>query len=268
MRVRGVGAKRPLFVLQMGKVGSSSVTKALMSAVSHRPVFQLHVISDHGLKSAVARIRESENPSLDRHLIESLVLSNTIKKLPHIEIITLTRDPIARAVSFVVQDLTRHCPGARTSTGTIDWSKVETVILNKLSAGTSHHDPTQWFNQEILEPFNVDVFSQEFEPRKGALIMTAPRVSLICVRMEDLGRTETDSSLSQFVESSQLLTFSRENASANKPVADEYREFVKGFRIPHDLCQKIYETRYARHFYRNEIPSLIEKWSGSEVMNA
>ncbi|PQO29785.1 hypothetical protein DTL21_27515 [Bremerella cremea] len=125
---------------------------------------------------------------------------------------------------------------------------MEKANLDKLSAGTSHHDPTQWVNQEILEPFNVDVFSQEFEPRKGALIMSTPRVSLICVQMEDLGRTETDSSLSQFVESSQLLTFSHENASANKPVAFEYREFVKGFRIPDDLCQKIYETRYVRHF--------------------
>ena len=154
--LKGIEGRNPVLVYQMGKVGSSTVTQALARIEGLGPVIQLHTLSESGVARAIAKTRASGRRRLDRHLLVSKALS---KRAPFpCRIITMTREPIARAISLVFQDRQRRMPEAIRSDGTVDPLLAERAVSGLLASGVGLADPTGWFDNELRDVFGIDVF--------------------------------------------------------------------------------------------------------------
>jgi hypothetical protein len=97
--------KEPVFVLQMGRVGSTSVAMSVNKAYKdlslNVPVYHSHYISNYE-KIMERAYRDLANPELTRHDIYELdnkireILLSHIDKAQPVKIISLVRDPVAR----------------------------------------------------------------------------------------------------------------------------------------------------------------------------
>jgi hypothetical protein len=60
----------------------------------------------------------------------------------------------------------------------------------------------------------------------------------------------------------------RSNVRSEKPTGKKYEEFKKRIRMPPALLDRIYDSKFARHFYSNEERDLFRKrWSGGSTVD-
>ena len=185
-------------VFQMGKVGSSTVVKALESLSLHDPILHVHTLNPKNFDAAIARVRASINPTLPRHLFVSKFLIDKLsqKRFP-CRVITLTREPVSRAFSFVFEDWKKQAPGAK-SDSDLQRAHMCSALNRLLSTKNGISDPTRWFDSEVFEVFGFDVFSQPYDFEKGFVTYQKGSVSLLLIRLEDLDRSLPDA-LSEFL---------------------------------------------------------------------
>ena len=189
-RLRNAERQRPILVYQMGKVGSSTVMRTLSRLSRPEPLLQVHTLNPEHLQRAIAKQRASQSPRLPEHLIASSIL---VRKFRHgifpCRIITLTREPVARAISFAFEDWQKKAPEARSSDGDLDVSRMTEAVDMLLQKYGGHADPTHWFDRELNEVFNVDVFSKPYDRDRGYTILHKGNISVLVMRLEDLNRS-------------------------------------------------------------------------------
>ena len=150
-RLRGIERRNPILVYQMGKVGSSTIVSTLERAGVTEPVLHVHTLVPEEIKIAVNRQRNSQVPFLHEHLIVSSIVGKKLgaSRFP-CRIVTLTREPVARVISFVFEDLKKQAPEARREDGSIDVSAVTRATERVLSApDNGNADPSLWFDREL-----------------------------------------------------------------------------------------------------------------------
>jgi hypothetical protein len=98
----------PILIYQMGKVGSTSISKSL-ELFGYSSVFHIHRLNpehiDHVRENFLTRNLE---PSSFR--IGKLLYRYIIEKKRHIKVITLIRDPISRNISGFFENKDNHLP--------------------------------------------------------------------------------------------------------------------------------------------------------------
>ena len=263
--LRGIEHRNPILVYQMGKVGSSTVVQVLESLRLPSPVLHLHTLQRHKLAQAISRQRESVRPRLHEHLLISGLL---IPRLPFpCRVITLTREPIARVISFVFEDRWKKMPDALRRDGTIDVARARHVIEELLRADNGHADPTYWFEEELQAVFGMDVFSRPFDRERGYVQLERDEISLLVLRLEDLDRVLAPA-LAHFLDvPAEKIRPSSANVGARKGYGATLKEVKATLQLPGELLDRIYGTRYAQHFYAKEAALLRSKWTRhKEVM--
>lgn len=251
---------KTVVVLQMGKVGSSSVVRSIRESSFRGHVFQLHIIDREDIDRAVSRIRASARPILDEHLVYSRALhAKLLNATRPIRIVTLTREPIARALSFVFQDLQRQVGQELTSPGAS--RQFTEAVRSKLEDGSPHADPSAWFDTQVKQPFGIDVFSKPFDYEQAATVINGDRASVLVARMEDLGESDCEGAISEFVGANCNLTRDSANVGVDKKHGEIYRTLQESFRLPSSDLDRLVATRYFRHFYQDRIAKTIQRWS-------
>ena len=266
LKLRGIERKSPILVYQMGKVGSSSVTRALGAAVV-QPVLQVHILNQRNLTEGIRATRRSPEVFLPPHLIWSIGLARKLRSgVFPCKIITLTRDPVERLVSFLFENRIRKLPNLTTYEGDQALSYVCDQIQQILAAENPHSDPSLWFDSELREVFGIDVFGMPYDFDTGWTVIEHPVHPVLVLRLEDLDRS-LNPSLCRFLQTpGRAFEPTRTNVGSHKHYGTLLKEVKRNLRLPVDTLRRVYSTRYARHFYGPDITSLMSRWSGGPYL--
>lgn len=262
-RLRNVERQAPVLVYQMGKVGSSTVVSTLSRLKIDSLVLQVHTLSPANLSHAISRRRHSSSPHLHEHLIVSTFL---IRKLADgifpCHVITLTREPVSRAISFVFEDLKKQAPGAIGSDGTLNHDILKGALDRILSGSNGIADPTIWFETELQARFGIDVFATPYDFDTGYYIIQDDHAPVLVVRMEDLSRAIVPG-LADFLKlDANTVEPQWSNVGARKWYADDLRQLKNSYRISPEIAQVVFGTKYFTHFYSHESEKIMERWLG------
>lgn len=258
--------RSPIYILQMGRVGSASVVTAIAQAYqeiqSDTPVYHSHYISIYEKVTERAR-QDLENPNLALAGIERrdrVVRENLLTQLKNnrpIKIISLVRDPVARNVSTFFFAFPQFVP---------DWKERE--AQNLLPASTLNtifeskrkfiQTALNWFDEQIKDTLGLDVYAVPFDTARGWQVYKKGQVELLLLRMEDLHRTGEDA-LRKVLHLPHLKMV-KVNTGEEREAYELYRRFLT-HPISQEYLEMTYATKLARHFYtKAEIEQFIQRW--------
>jgi hypothetical protein len=114
----------------------------------------------------------------------------------------------------------------------------------------------------MLDTFELDVYSKPFDHARGYTIYKNDKASLLLLRMEDLSQV-FEMAMRDFMGIS--IPLQRANEAASKQYSPAYRQLLGKFSLSMAAGNEIYKSRYARHFYPDNIRNeLMEKWISTE----
>jgi hypothetical protein len=194
-----------------------------------------------------------------RQLFESYFIRSAVLARPHPKkkwkIITLVREPIARNISALFHDLDEYIPGSHNNIYSIPYEELFQAFLEKVN----HELPLTWFDIELNPLFGVDVYASPFPKEKGYQTYSSERADVLLIRMEDLTRVFSKA-MSEFlgIENTELVF---ENQAKDKAYFRLYQMFRERVTLPGDYIEKMYCSKFARHFYSEvEIQTFTSKW--------
>lgn len=262
--VRDFDANPPIVIYQMGKVGSSSVYRSLSNSRLPNPVYQVHFLSEKGIREAEQYFLTLEMPVTAQHIKRSKLLRKAMVKRQERgkrwKIITLVREPIGRDISDFFENVHKYYPYLIDEPGKI---KREESIRH-LQEIFMNYDPATdyactWFDCELRNAFDIDVYNHPFNHADGFTIIRDKGIDLLILRLEDINRCFSKA-LTEFLE--EPVSMAKANISATKPYWDDYKWVKENIVLPRYVCSLIYSTKYATHFYNERMRiQFIEKYS-------
>ncbi|MFX0070554.1 MAG: putative capsular polysaccharide synthesis family protein [Candidatus Hermodarchaeota archaeon] len=254
----------PIIIYQVGKVGSTTVYKSLKNARLRNPVYHLHFLSDEGIKSAEEYHLGLERPVIPNHIRLSKLLRKKMDKTKGVKwkIITLVRDPIGRDISNLFESIEHFYPNLVNESGNVKINEAIEFLLEMFSDFDESTDYTaRWFDTEINAFFDIDVYTYPFNHQKGFTIIRDKNVEIVIIRLEDLNRNFNEA-LTQFLNLDKPIEMCKAGIREEAVHAAAYKHIREEITIPRSVCNKIYSSKYARHFYDDNMRNKhIQKWS-------
>jgi len=248
-KLRGVlwklGIEKPVLVYQMGKVASTTIVVSLRWC-GQRAIHTHTLTEDHRSRLANRLIKSGRKGW---------------------KIITLVRDPVARDVSSFFQNLNNpnhpYYLNSHSYIGSLSTKELGNHFISKICDSSQHC--FEWFNQQLLPTFLVDVFSKPFEKEKGFQIYNTEQAEILLIRYEDLwGKGKI--ALADFLKLKSDFNWVRGNLSSEKYYTEQYNAFKQKFIFPKEYLKRVYGHPYTRHFYTNdEIKSFMQGWPAIEI---
>jgi len=253
---------QPLVVLQMGKVGSSTVVAALRSGLSDHYVHHVHFLAEDWIERVEEQYRVAGKVAggytLDEHVSASRYLADNLQRDCGGEkplLISLTRDPIARNVSSFFQAFPVYFPvqnSLQNSSGTMEEfseEELSSMFLNKFGK-QRHQVPLTWFDEHICKGFGLDVFATPFDKSLGYKVLENEQCRLLLLTMEKLPGNLIGG-MSELLGRS-VAVGAQENVAADKGYGDTYADFKKRLRLPSAYIDDMYKSTMVEHFYTDE----------------
>lgn len=234
--VRRLRQRPPVFVYQMGKVGSTSIYNSL------RKYYPGEVLHAHKFGTA------SDVGSIHRFY-------SVVRKEPlPVKIICPIRDPLSHNVSALFQNF-RHYTGYRFR----DYpGSVDDLLATFLQEGYHVH-PLIWLDDNLLANFGIDVYTTPF-PASGHCTYRNGQVEALVIR-HDVPDAKKTAVISEFVGCANF-TLHNANISSHKVYAEMYRSMKKR-KLPAPYVEEMLDAKYTRHFYGREISTLRQQWTAS-----
>ncbi|HEY4246158.1 MAG TPA: putative capsular polysaccharide synthesis family protein [Lacunisphaera sp.] len=248
--------KQPVFIYQMGKVGSTAIEESLRAAGV--PVQHLHSIG--GDLTDQFRLRKSGRSltARGRRKIEG-VLQGILLRIPNrrLKVITLVRDPLGRNISAFFQVLRKILWDNPQFDSRSDEGDCH-LLIDAFNRQMQHELPGFWFDREIRHRLGIDVFQHPFDRERGFMLISRGHIDLMIIRAEDLDQCE--SAIGDFVGRPGLRLF-KANCGVKKWYAPLYKNFLEHFSPDIALLDQLYDSRYVRHFYTpEEIAEFRNSW--------
>lgn len=239
----------PVHVFNAGKVGSKTVVR---SCQEHK------IIASHAHSIIPYWLADEEKEEIRK----------IYKNQEKIKIISLVREPISRDISFFFENIwiDSYCSMGESIEEAFDiWMKECLYKINNNSSKfpiwyMDMNKPLfKWFDDEIKDLFNIDVFEYPFDVEKGYSIIKKDGVELLLIKLEKLN--ELSEVVGKFLEKDSFEIYT-ENDSENKPYVNLYKKFREQLELPKDYFEYYYgEYSKLKHFYsENEIKMFEEKW--------
>lgn len=224
----------PVYIFQMGKVGSSSLLRTLEQQ------WKGHVFHGH------RHVAKGHFPFQVLRVRGWLGLS--------VKVISPVREPISRNVSSFFQNFKRITGRSPESCG---WT-IEQLIAALLQ-GESGAFTARWFDDQMKPAFGIDVFSESFPVEAGWKVYRRAKVQLLVYRT-DLKRTKQLEIVSNFL-SCPILEWTLANVSSRKPYRETYRVFRDQVRLPDSYLEEQLSSKFAMHFWSaQERLQIRERW--------
>jgi len=262
---------RFLLIYQMGKVGSSSVSQHLKNVLDEWEVFQIHALTEAGVRRIEERYRRASTIRtkllIDRHILESRYLQPLLGDPGRgpLKTVSIVRDPVARNISAFFQtfevDFAQmyHESGENASLLNFDVDELVNAFLYG-SKQFRHEYPLVWFEEELKEALGIDVYDVPFDHEKGSGSYANAGCDLLVVRMEDFSTALTPL-LEAFLDT-QIDDVPRSNTASKKHYSEAYRTFIESIRLPAEYLDEMYGSRFVSHFYTDkEIDEFRNRWS-------
>lgn len=243
-------SKNSVYVIYtMGKVGSTTLYSTLWEKIPHENLYHVHFLSEAGMRKREEFHNDPNVTAEDRKIIE-YINQHPDKKL---KIITLVREPLSRDISDLFQCLHIYFPDKEVSQIT------DHDLRSKLEINNYQHT-LHWFDEEFKEYLKFDIYETSFDKKKGYQIYKNENLEVLLIRVEDLSRCYREA-LYEFtgVYFDELINT---NLTDDKESAELNKRFKKNIRIEKEQLEKLYASKYVRHFYTDEeIASFIKKYS-------
>lgn len=258
--------RQTVIVYQMGKVGSKTVVQSLR-ALRNMTVYHVHSLTQDGTDKAENLYKNNFDQlrRIDNHVLWSQYLRKQLdeglKGQEKWKVVTLVRDPIAKNISSFFQNLGSFIDYEYKNK--IESMKMEDIVdeliqlfLDKFG---NHEQPLTWFDRELKTVLDIDVFSSEFPKSKGYKTYESEHADLLLLRIEDLNECASNA-FKNFLDIDEF-TLTKSNVGDNKAYRDIYRRFLKSIVLPDSYIDKMYTSKYMRHFYsEEEIEAFKARW--------
>lgn len=251
--------KSSVLVYQNGKVGSSSVSMSLKragieNAHVHRFFFKKDVVGElllgeeQGEFICVSNFLNFQHSGYIRAVREAMKYK---------KIITMVREPISVDLSTVFQWI---------GDGTIDrffakrisqgrtYPQVVTELMIKIQ-----DRQFEWFDDELKELCEIDVYSYPFDKKKGYTIISENGVEVLLLKAEKM--SNLTNVIRDFVKEEQF-ELTDENVGKEKKYAHLYKEMKKKIKLPKKYVEHYYSgDSRMNHFYSiEEQREFLDKW--------
>ncbi len=272
---------QPILIYTMGKVGSSTVFQSIRRSGVSSLVYHVHFLTAANLERTKKRYEDAGHTKGIRlsiaelltghvgHMPASYAVAELCQADGQWNVVSLVRDPIATFFSHVFQNPQIHRPFLLGQDGKLDREKVENHIRQKFT----DFDPARdfiagWFNTEFLPFTGIDVYSYPFDQSQGHCVIREAKWGVALVTLESL-ETSLSAALSDLLGKECRVQISNTNLRSETADGELYAEIKNSITIPADCLERIYSTRYARHFYSSEQRSRwIDKWSRPRDSNS
>jgi hypothetical protein len=247
----------PIVIYQMGKVGSVSIHESLKASGVGVPIYHVHYLT----RDNIDRITPgNEVANLLRNQIDKNFGGTKWR------IVSSVREPIARNISAFFENIEKWYPNfnnhCKTESVDVDIEGLIRLFLEKYS----HNVPLKWFDSEMKSVFGIDVFNCDFPKSKGYKIYRADHADLLLMRLEDMNERISEA-FKAFLDIDRF-TLLNANVSSQKVYRRVYQEFVNSIILPDAYVEKMYSSKYARHFYSHEeLNEFKKKWSALKYEN-
>lgn len=253
------GIRSPIIVYQMGKVGSSALYAGLRALSLSVPVYQCHMLNNLDEIEASVRKMYRTSPPVLPEIERGRALRREIEQKQGTEwfLLSMVREPVARNVSAFFQNLPDLIPGAmdRPSNDPLDIGWVRDEFIHHYD----HSAPAEWFDSQLRDVFDIDVFASPFPIARGYETYKGPNARLLVLRYDNLKECIAPA-LSEFLGLKEF-TLPRVNVTDDKQFRDLYRRFL-ATPLPADYVRQMYGTSYARHFWTDaERAALTARWT-------
>ncbi|WP_131806141.1 putative capsular polysaccharide synthesis family protein [Mycobacterium alsense] len=242
----------PLFVYQMGKVGSTTIEETLEARYRY---YHLHNRADFSSKYEPYRV------------------SRRTRGAEYFDIITAVRDPLARKISCFFQHLAVHpvvnpvaeYPFCFESVEAAQNAGMDELIARFHAFDDGVREATEWFDRHFEPATGIRIYDHGFDPEKGWQIFREGKWRVLVLRFEDIKKNYLDA-LNEFVverygEPSRVDRLWPANLSSRKWYFDLMHEFRQNIRFSETDIDAAYNTPYARYFYSDqELTSMRSKW--------
>ena len=260
IKLRSIDKQNPILIYQMGKVGSRTVYTTLKESNTKIPILHIHTLNEDIWRNTVKHTRRSPKFYLPEHLIVSWFLMRKLKKgIFPCRIITLTREPIGRAISFLFQDLNKKAYRFIHLSSEKKLPYLQLKLTEMLMENNGHSNPGEWFEKELKVCFNIDVFEKEYNFEKGFQIIDHVNTPVLIMRMEDINFA-LNSALSNFLTKGVWTSVKQANISNDKWYAEWINRLKSQYKLTPQQAQSIFSTYYFNHFYASFQNSLENRW--------
>ena len=253
----------PVIVFQMGKVGSTTIVKALHESMSETPVFHVHFLSEEGVADAKHRLRELTKRSNANAwcLYESDFVRRYLLKRDagqKLKLVTLFREPVSRNISSFFYNVHKYVPGFNQYS--IEDDRWLSELTNCYLKQFPEHDYSlNWFDLEMKKAFDVDVYDYQFEKEYGYTIIQTDDVDILILKLEKL-KEISGQALSDYFRVGNIR-LKTENTSDEQSYTEFYKRFIESVKLPEWYLDTMYDSRYMRHFYtEDEIFRFRARW--------
>lgn len=255
----GVGERRdpeagpsPILIYQMGKVGSSTVERSLKGI--GRPVVHIHHLNPR-TRAAVRRQHEEKGLPTPAHYRAADAVLRDLEQGRQLDVVTLVREPVSRNISAFFQNIRvfGHDPERL---GPERVAELTEQFIERYA----HHVPLRWFDDELREMLGIDVYARPFPRSRGHTTLESPRARVLILKSElpDPAKAEA---LATFLGLASPPPIRRANVGAEKGYREVYAAFLDAIRLPADYLDRMYHSRYARHFYdEQELRAFRQRW--------
>ena len=226
--------QRKPVVYQMGKVASTSTSKAIKSA--GLPCYHIHTLDRQRIIDH-AKYHLDSDRSPPKHLLTAMSKRNSLFLKTHECVyITLVRDPVARNLSAFFQNLDRITEKERAET---DPRKMLETFLRAYE----HSEPIEWFDREFKDQLGFDIFSSPFNIEKKYAYLDDFNTIIFRTDCPDKVKSRV---LSEVLKRDVVV--GQENVSAKKAYSQIYKA-MQNISFPSEYLESMYSTKFSRHFW-------------------
>lgn len=252
---------RPIIVYQMGKVGSSTILGGLQRRMLDDSVHHIHVLSPKIIVESREHVVK-ERRALPEQLEHSLQIREYLDSGidPSIDVITAVREPIAQLISAIFQNLNEQQPHLIEEDGRWREKEIESFVQSRIeSYNVDHEWNCNWFDNDFLPALGVDVYQHVFDQASGAATIVKGRCRILLLRLESSENWVDE--ITRFLNFDSDLELVKLNDSNDKDYKTTYRAITNRLKFSRELLDKIYSTKFCRHFYSPQmIESFKQRW--------
>ena len=182
----------PILIYQMGKVGSASI-QASLNALD-LPSIHAHFLSWQSLKDVENYYLTKPHANIPEHVSRSkrlrAIIDETWGRIRW-KVITLVREPIARTISDVFQNLNFSMPHINDFDENDAFKLVSANILEQFNKFDEKKDYIcTWFDKEIKDVFNLDIYALKLRKRDGFQIFRAENADILLIKLEKFANVD------------------------------------------------------------------------------
>jgi len=242
-----------ILIYQMGKVGSTSLAKALGERA-----LQIHNFYPSNEPWSHKPFYRSSLYKRPVHWIFYRLIREGVRRRSKLKIITLVRDPISRNISMYFHHLHYRLAyyfseirPSRDSREGID------ALVDCFRETFDHRYPLDWFDNELKRFTGVDVYEYAFDAVTGWSKIEVGGISLLIVQTERL--RDCWHAVEEFC--GRKLEFLEDNQGRRKWYGTLYSEFLDRYSLSADELDEIYSSRYATFFFSEKTRAELRwKW--------